>query len=256
MGDDVRVASWSELNEALYDVGQQHAARYRSGFVYRGVGDIGSAPETSLVRLAGNGSAGIEGPMLRAFRKYAPPDAIPAASIWITLSVARHHLLPTRLLDWTLAPRVALHFATADLECYDRAAAIWCVDLMRVRERLPAPLQEILLRENALLFSVDMLEAFGGLRELDELGDASSFVLFFEPPSLDMRIVSQSAVLSVMQGAASSLHDVLRDAPELWHRVLIPAALKWEVRDKLDQDNVTGRILFPGLDGLSRWLKR
>ena len=39
-------------------------------------------------------------------------------------------------------------------------------------------------------------------------------------------------------------------------RIVIPAELKWEVRDKLDQANVTERLVFPGLDGIARWLAR
>ena len=39
-------------------------------------------------------------------------------------------------------------------------------------------------------------------------------------------------------------------------KVVIPAELKWEIRDKLDQSNITERVLFPGLDGLCAWLSR
>mgnify|MGYP003344075390 CR=1 FL=1 len=50
--------------------------------------------------------------------------------------------------------------------------------------------------------------------------------------------------------------DWMQSNPGLWQKIIVPAEMKWEVRDKLDQSNVTERVLFPGLDGLSQWLKR
>ena len=80
--------------------------------------------------------------------------------------------------------------------------------------------------------------------------------MFLEPPSLDPRITNQLALFSLMSSASATLDDWLARHSRLARRVIIPASLKWEVRDKLDQANVNERVLFPGLDGLSRWLTR
>ena len=81
-------------------------------------------------------------------------------------------------------------------------------------------------------------------------------VVFFEPPSLDDRIVNQYALFSLMSSANAQLDEWLREHPDLYERIVVPAELKSEVRDKLDQANVTERVLFPGLDGLAAWLER
>jgi hypothetical protein len=149
-----------------------------------------------------------------------------------------------------------VHFATAEEEHYDKDAAIWCIDVGQLHALLPRKLGKILKNEYAYLFSVEMLEHIKTLGDFDSLAKAKSFVLFFEPPSLDSRIVNQGAIMSVMPGAALDLSDFLKNYPNAYRRIIIPKELKWEVRDKLDQDNVTERMLFPGLDGMSRWLKR
>src|SRR5207248_10069083 len=73
--------------------------------------------------------------------------------------------------------------------------------------------------------------------------------LFGEPPAFDSRIVNQYALFSVTSPVDLNLAKFAQ-------RIVIPAELKWEIRDKLDQANVTERVLFPGLDGISRWLGR
>lgn len=253
--NDIRVATWSELMGALYDIPRSPHQRFRSTFVYRGVGDKSWGLEPSLKRLGGEYEK-VEGPLLRAFRKYAQPGSIPGDTIWIRLSVAQHYGLPTRLLDWTISPKVALHFATAEQEQYGRDGGIWCVDVEKARELLPTSLREVLDREYAFLLSVEMLDFISALSDFDHLAREGDFVLFFEPPSLDARIVNQGAIMSVMPGATRALDEFLIAHPEIYQRIVIAKELKWEIRDKLDQDNVTERMLFPGLDGLSRWLRR
>src|SRR6185436_15486964 len=254
--NDTVAKSWEHLGQLLYDIPKTKHDRHRSNYVYRGVANEGWGLETSLRRLGGQ-CGDVERPLLRNFGKYAEPGTIAAAdNLWVKLAVAQHHGLPTRVLDWTVAPKIAVHFATFEQEHFDKAGAIWCIDVVEARRLLPQELREILDDEQAFLFSIEMLAHIDDLKELDALGAERPFVLFFEPPSLDARIVNQSAVMSVMTSPMLVLDEFLKDHPDLYKRIIIPADLKWEVRDKLDQDNVTERMLFPGLDGVSRWLKR
>ena len=130
------------------------------------------------------------------------------------------------------------------------------MDFIQVKRFLPSRLKEALEEEGANVFTAEMLgRVAGNLKEFDRLA-AKPFVAFFEPPSLDERIVNQFALFSLMSSPTAGLDAWVKDHPGLARRVVIPHALKWEVRDKLDQANVTERVLYPGLDGLSRWLRR
>ncbi|HEX2971038.1 MAG TPA: FRG domain-containing protein [Tepidisphaeraceae bacterium] len=251
--NDIRVSSWSELNEQLYTgTWQEPLARFRGSFAYRGVAQASADLSTTLTRLGSQAEAHL----LRNFRKYAHRDAVPGDSIWNWLALAQHHGLPTRLLDWTFSPLVAMHFATADLQQYEVDAAIWRADYTKIHQLLPEQLRQILKAEDADVFTAEMLSrAAHTLHEFDHQA-GEPFALFFEPPSLDDRIVNQFALFSLVSSPTARLDHWLERHPELYSRVIIPAALKWEIRDKLDQANITERVLFPGLDGLGRWLTR
>ncbi len=253
--NDIRVSGWSELNERVYEGSWQPGlGRFRSTFAYRGQPEAREELKTSLARMGG--TFDLENHLLRNFRKYAERQEVPGDSVWNWLAVAQHHGLPTRLLDWTYSPFVAMHFATENLACYDADGVIWCVDYVKTNQLLPERLKRILADEGSYVFTAEMLgRAASSLHEFDRLA-ADEFVAFFEPPSLDERIINQFALFSLLSHPRLGLDAWLAQHPDAFRRLIIPAAVKWEVRDKLDQANITERVLLPGLDGLSRWLKR
>jgi hypothetical protein len=258
MGSDRRVvaSSWRDLDDLLLEGSwNPRLARYRSPFAFRGDSRCNRGLQTGLVRLGGDTGAK-ERHLIRNFRKYARRSFVGDDSVWNWLALAQHHGLPTRLLDWTYSPYVALHFVTATPQAMDVAGEVWMMNVKRVHEELPGPLRALLRAEGSDVFTGEMLskvtDSVDGLVELAE----KPFALFLEPPSLDDRIINQAALFSLMSTDEAQLGEWLEERPEAVRRVVIPAALKWEVRDRLDQINLTERVLFPGLDGLSEWLAR
>jgi FRG domain len=253
--EEIRVSNWAELQEQLFaDAWQPDLGRFRSNFAFRGRNDAAEDLRTSLLRLGGEGS--LERHLIRNFRKYALREDVPSDSLWDWLALAQHHGLPTRLLDWTYSPLVALHFTTARPALYDRDGVVWMIDYVRAQQEAPTALRDVLEEQEMNVFTTELLEeAAGGLEELERLGE-EDYVVFLEPPSLNERIVNQYALFALMSRPAARLDQWLETRGELARRIVVPAALKREVRDKLDQANITERVLFPGLDGLSRWLAR
>ena len=257
----ITVSSWTELMEEVYrDSWDQTIERFRSPFVFRGAADAAADLSTSLMRLAAGYKklSKLEGHILRNFRKYAhiEADAQIGRSLWNWLALAQHHGLQTRLLDWTYSPMVAMHFATEDLSMYHADGQIWCINHREAARLLPKGLRKQAEAVGLDVFTADMLDRVAqSLEEFDQLLE-DDFVVFLEPPSLDARIVNQFALFSLMNNPARSLDQLLDQHSDLAKRILIPAGLKWEVRDKLDQAGITERMLYPGLDGLSRWLSR
>lgn len=251
-----RAESWPHLQQLLFEqTWNPDIGRFRSPWAFRGLSDDDYQLNTTLMRLRGKYEQ-LEPHLLRNFMKYAHRDLVQPHSFWHWLSVAQHHGLPTRLLDWTHSPLVALHFATEDIADFDKDGAVWCINYEYSHTLLPEPMQNALHTEGANTFTIDMLDQVSSsFTELDRLSD-HPFLLFFEPPSMDDRIVNQYALFSVMSGAKHGLDTWTIEHPNFCRKVVIPAELKWEVRDKLDQSNITERVLFPGLDGLSNWLRR
>src|SRR5689334_478480 len=97
------VGSWRELDDAVARSSLGHHPRHaHSTLVFRGLARSSYSNVSSLSRLDGDFPE-LERHLVRNFRKYAHAHA-PGPTTWDWLSLAQHHGLPTRLLDWTFSP--------------------------------------------------------------------------------------------------------------------------------------------------------
>ena len=253
---EVVIHSWDDLQREIFDgVWDERILRYRSNCVYRGMAVEKWGLTHSLQRACAHDLT-LENQMLRSFRKYGYADLSQVNSFWQMLAMGQQFGLPTRLLDWTYSPLVAAHFATEDQELYDQDGIIWCADIELLNTQLPAPMKHTLEKERGYIFTMEMMDRIGSdfdmLRAQEENGP---FGLFFEPASAVNRIANQYALFSVCSRSDVKLSDL--NTPEnCFRRIIIPKEVKLEIRDKLDYINISERMIYPGLDGICKWITR
>lgn len=176
--------------------------------------------------------------MLDAFDRCAPAyfQEFPS-SMWDRLSLARHHGLPTRMLDWTNSALAALWFAT----------------------RTPATLEEDSgIGADGVVWALECADEDFAELPADPL--SISQICLVRPKHLSPRIRVQSGVFSVHPYSAErERYENLIEShlSARLFRISIPASAFSDIRFDLDRFGVNSATLFPDLDGLCRhigWL--
>ena len=234
--------------------------RIRTNYLYRGMPCTEFKLQTSLYRTARHRAKLVEGSILRNFTKYAVnEDPELYTSVWRQMILGQHHGLPTRLLDWSHSSLIALHFATSEnlIENTNRRDGIvWRIDLDELASLLPQNYRESLKNDHSLIFSVHTLSKFADTTDKydEDMGDRSMVIL--EPPSVDERIINQFSYFSVIPDGIKDIEKFLDENTNNTMQFIINRHIRLPLRDILDQFNISERVLYPGLDGLSKWIAR
>lgn len=261
--EEIVVKDWQDFNNIVFnDIFDERIKRERSSFVYRGVSrDYPQISPSLMVNCPNN--LDLEDSLIRNFKKYASLEIEDITNIWEVLSLAQHHGLPTRLLDWTFSPYVAAHFATEDTNVGEDGV-VWRINIEECMDALPFDLKGKLTTHGGFTFTKELLnELISGGTNLNESMSAHQengepYLLFFEPPSIDARIVNQYGLFSILSDNSQSINEFVAGSKNkiTLEKIIIPRIIKKEIRDKLDQININERVIYPGLDGLCKWLSR
>ena len=154
---------------------------------------------------------------------------------------------------------MALHFSTAEQDLdrmTEHDSVVWRIDVHELHELLPDKYRKIMNKYHSTVFSVDMFSEACGSPEEYDLDMKDERMVVIEPPSIDRRIISQYSFFSVVPIEMTDIVGFLNENTQNTARYVIAKELRWQIRDFLDHQNITERVVYPGLDGISEWLGR
>jgi FRG domain len=180
---------------------------------------------------------------------FVDPNSLPRRnSLLAWWSLMQHFRAPTRLLDWTASPYIALYFAV--VTDWDVPGAVWAFNPDPVRETCDD--EEIRSAYDLLEKSAETIEFFWG-------HFPPQFVYPFLMRTNHMRITTQQGRFTLC-GNIPSDHgleinrSLSKSDPGHCVRFIITKHLKPHFLNRLRAMNISANALFPGLDGLGKSL--
>jgi hypothetical protein len=170
----------------------------------------------------------LEQKMLREFKRLAVPHVgnRQLVSEWDVLSMAQHHGLPTRMLDWSSNPLVALWFAV-EKAADDVEASVW-----------------MYRTSDSELVDSEATDSPFKLKQTK----------FYVPRHHDSRIVAQGGCFSVhllnSEKQTFNSLDLIAVQRGRLRQFLVPGDAFAVIRDELARCGITRAALFPDLAGL------
>jgi hypothetical protein len=225
---------------------------------YRGVKNSSHALVPSLYRHEGSSTpaqfAQLERKVMTSFQHRSPPflKSGPPADHFERLFLMQHFGVPTRLLDWTENPFMALFFALDGMrgtKPQTMDAAVWFLNPVTLN-RLSLP-----SHEHAEILSVgdDLLN---GYEPLKPAAKAKNPVALYGVHN-SQRIVAQRGVFVLFGTNTQPLNEITwtENSGGLLMRVLIPVSKGPDIFKQLFGMGMTDSVLFPDLEGLAREIK-
>eukprot|EP00727_Mastigamoeba_balamuthi_P005020 m51a1_g14516 hypothetical protein (639) ;mRNA; f:850643-852792 len=261
---------------------------FRTPYAFRGLPNAAWRQQTVLQRTSGNDAERMptnEDRSLRFFKRYSPAYChsvrdLNMNNVYTLMSVMSHVGAPTRMLNWSKSPFVALHYAVADLDHIDEDGLVVCALCSKLNARLPKAISDFSQASATNFFTAIELETAvrnsdayvlsthrqanavnastrdSDLRDLTSLSD-STFCVWLEPAGIpEQHVVAQSTIQSLLSRPDVCFDDWIAQYPDACRRIVIPARLKLKVCELLDQMNVSEATLSPSSEGVAAFLRR
>jgi len=223
-----RVKNFSDIHKVLQ--------KYRGStkWVFRGQSNN---PAWKLIPKAGRGKLRINDENLFfAWKRHAYAyERRNFGSYWEWLTIAQHHGLTTRLLDWTRNPLAAVFFAIEhtknNRDEYDAVIFAYYSGIAWGAGKTDKPPCEPFSKEKKY----------------------TNKVIKYVPRGVTQRLVMQQGLFTYHDPPEKSLESSISPKEKL-EKIIIPKNILSELRVYLSFYGINKRTLFPDFDGLSDWM--